>query len=87
MYILCCIQGWGKALSNSLSHKHKHLKFFKHKHKHKHYPGIHDLGLELPRYIDISTCHDIKVHDITFSLCRHIILIVVNVTIVSINSY
>ena len=35
-------QGWGKALSNSLSLKHKHLKFFKH--KHKHYPGIHDLS-------------------------------------------
>ena len=33
-------QGWGKALSNSLSLKHKHLKFF----KHKHYPGIHDLS-------------------------------------------
>ena len=37
-------QGWGKALSNSLSLKHKHLKLFKHKHKHKHYPGIHDLS-------------------------------------------
>ena len=37
-------QGWGKALSNSLSLKHKHLKFFKHKHNHKHYPGIHDLS-------------------------------------------
>ena len=37
-------QGWGKALSNSLSLKHKHLNFFKHKHKHKHYPGIHDLS-------------------------------------------
>ena len=37
-------QGWGKALSNSLSLKHKHLKFFKHKHKHKHYPGIHDIS-------------------------------------------
>ena len=37
-------QGWGKALSNSLSLKHKLLNFFKHKHKHKHYPGIHDLS-------------------------------------------
>ena len=37
-------QGWGKALSNSLSLKHKYLNVFKHKHKHKYYPGIHDLS-------------------------------------------
>ena len=37
-------QGWGEALSNSLSLKHKHLKFFKHKHMHNRYPGIHDLS-------------------------------------------